>query len=240
MERISASVGLNGINRSADVLVVQKLLLKVGMHPGKLDGVFGPKTKTAIIGFQSRFMTRPDGRIDPNGLTLSRLNGTPRKVVSGAPPKPAQLGSTIQDWTGDSAQWSQAKKLQSLESGFAAKVSKVIDALAAAGFQPHIIYGWRSVAVQQHLVASGRSKVRFSFHNAQTPQGVPSAWAADIVDKRWLWNEPDCMKFFNALGEAANSEGLVWGGDWAGFRDWAHIQGRQNNELSAVKRESGL
>lgn len=117
---------------------------------------------------------------------------------------------------------------------------KVIDALSARGFQPHIVYAWRSVAVQRQLVAQGRSKVLFSFHNAQTSAGIPNAWAADIIDKRWAWNESDCMKFFKALGEEAKKVGLVWGGDWANFRDWAHVQGRPNSALAATKRESGL
>ncbi len=30
----------------------------------------------------------------------------------------------------------------------------------------------------------GVTKVRFSFHNALTPQGRPNAWAVDIVDER--------------------------------------------------------
>jgi|GEM_PF-4880261 len=46
--------------------------------------------------------------------------------------------------------------------------------------------------------------------------------------------------FWAALGEEAKKRGLVWGGDWKSFRDVAHIQGRQNSELSLVKRESGL
>jgi peptidoglycan L-alanyl-D-glutamate endopeptidase CwlK len=83
--------------------------------------------------------------------------------------------------------------------------------------------------------------VRFSFHNAQRPDGTPNAYAADIVDERWGW-EPAAEEngYWEALGEEARALGLVWGGDWRTFKDVAHIQGRQNSELAATKRESGL
>jgi len=103
---IASSVERRGIERLADVEQVQTLLRRAGMDPGPIDRIAGPRTIAAIVGFQQRFLTRPD-----------------------------------------------------------------------------------------------------------------------------------CHVFFRALGKA---QGLVWGGDWTGFRDWAHLQGRQNAELRLVKRESGL
>jgi hypothetical protein len=245
MRVISASVGVGGVNNKSDVLTVQQLLKKAGKDPGKSDGVFGPRTKAAIIGYQSGFLIHPDGRIDPEGRTIRKLTAV--KSGGGAAPVPPRSPSipqpdsaTHESWTGDSSQWPQDKKLRSMAPSFRAKVEQVVAALKQRGLQPKIFYGWRSVAVQQKLFAAGKSTVKFSFHNGQTPGGVPYAWAADIVDARWGWKEPDCMVFFKALGEEARKVGLVWGGDWEKFRDWAHIQGRQNSELSQVKRESGL
>ncbi len=62
----------------------------------------------------------------------------------------------------------------------------------------------------------------------------------DIIDARWGWG-PDAEKngFWTALGDAAKAQGLVWGGDWTGFRDVDHVQGLPDTELDAVKRESG-
>lgn len=145
------------------------------------------------------------------------------------------------DWSGDSSRWSQQKKLMSLHPEFRPKVEAVLAALREQGFQPRIVYGWRSLEVQQRLVAEGRSKVRFSFHNAQQPDGTPASYAADIVDSRWLWTgAAESNGFWRALGAAARSQGLVWGGDWKRFRDVAHIQARPNTELAQVRRESGL
>jgi peptidoglycan L-alanyl-D-glutamate endopeptidase CwlK len=255
MVAISASVGRLGVNRRDDVGKVQTLLHRAGMNPGPIDQIAGPLTIAAITGYQQRFLVRPDGRVDARGLTLGRLNSaavraaTPRAsapqqpavVRPVAPPaRQAPAAATRTDWTGDSEAWSQDKKLASLEPGFRGKIDPVLQALRTEGFRPKIVFGWRSVAKQRELHRLGRTKVLFSFHNAQTPQGIPSALAVDVVDERWAWNEPDCHVFFRALGRIGKAQGLVWGGDWASFRDWAHLQGRPNSALRQVKRESGL
>ncbi|HJO66204.1 peptidoglycan-binding protein [Sphingomonas sanguinis] len=251
---ITGSVGQYGDNRRDDVAVIQKLLKHAGMDPGPVDHIAGRRTIAAIFGFQQRFLTKPDGRVDVGGITLARLQSgavraAPHQMTQSEPapastPSPARLTDNPnrepRDWTGDSSKWAQDKKLASLEPGFRRKIETVLQTLRAQGFRPKIVFGWRSVAVQQELMRRGVTKVRFSFHNAQTPQGRPNAWAVDIVDERWSWNEPDCHIFFRALGKAGKAQGLVWGGDWTGFRDWAHLQGRQNSELRQVKRESGL
>ena len=243
MATISASVGEGGANREDDVRLVQQLLSAAGFDTKGIDGDYGTNTRNAIIAFQKTFMSNPDGRIDPGGRSIQRLEqagGQPGAAASPAPSAPAAGGARITDWSGDSSQWTQEKKLASLEPSFRPKIERVIAKLKADGFQPKIVFGWRSVEVQAKLKREGKTKVSFSFHNAQKPDGTPNAWAVDIVDARWAWNEPDCHKFFRALGDAGKAEGLVWGGDWVSFRDWAHLQGRQNSELGQVKKESGL
>ena len=83
VQRISASVGRSGgINRAADVKIVQALLNNVpqasaGPLPKlQIDGLCGPKTIDAIQKFQTRHfgMTAADGRVDPSGRTLAKLN----------------------------------------------------------------------------------------------------------------------------------------------------------------------
>jgi hypothetical protein len=80
---ISGSVGVSGINRSADVTKIQNLLNGVPVGWGgpavklKVDGLIGAKTNEAIRKFQSvqlGTIFHPDSRIDPNGRTLGRLN----------------------------------------------------------------------------------------------------------------------------------------------------------------------
>lgn len=238
---INQSVGHAGVNQTRDVQIVQMQLnaqLPASMTRLITDGIAGPVTIATIRNFQKLVvgLRQPDGRVDPNGKTLTALNDP----ASEAKWRNSASADKLK-WSGDSARWTQEKKLESLNPNFRIKVRGVIDALRQRGFQPKIFYGWRSVAVQQELVKKGRSKVKFSFHNAQKPDGTPNAYAADVIDKRWGWTqEAESNGFWQALGEEAKKRSLVWGGDWTTFKDVAHIQGRQNSELALVKRESGL
>lgn len=74
MQDISASVGRGGVNTRQDVLIVQRLLNERGFPCGAPDGAYGPRTRDAIHAFQRTFMPEPDGRIDPGGATIKRLN----------------------------------------------------------------------------------------------------------------------------------------------------------------------
>lgn len=71
---INKSVGLGGVNDSADVKVVQTLLNQVGDHPPiGVNGVCDDNTIAAIKAFQKGFFSVPDGRLDPGGQTFKRL-----------------------------------------------------------------------------------------------------------------------------------------------------------------------
>ncbi len=85
MNKIIASVGRNGTNYSADVVLVQKLLnvqkIPGGITPLKEDGIIGNKTISRIEHFQKDIlnMVHPDGHIDPDGRTFKKLvSGTVR------------------------------------------------------------------------------------------------------------------------------------------------------------------
>lgn len=70
---ITGSVGQYGDNRRDDVAVIQKLLKRAGMDPGPVDHIAGRRTITAIFGFQQRFLTKPDGRVDVGEIILTHL-----------------------------------------------------------------------------------------------------------------------------------------------------------------------
>jgi D-alanyl-D-alanine carboxypeptidase/Putative peptidoglycan binding domain len=74
---ISASVGRGGANRQEDVLIVQNVLLARGYSAvGSANGVCGDSTVDAIISFQSGFLRKPDGVVDPDGNTWRHLAAT--------------------------------------------------------------------------------------------------------------------------------------------------------------------
>lgn len=80
---IFSSVGHNGTNRLSDVRVVQQLLNRHNVIGYSIflviDGVLGLKTIKRIEAFQKAIvkMTQPDGRVDPNGRTITVLKITP-------------------------------------------------------------------------------------------------------------------------------------------------------------------
>ena len=69
MNKIIASVGRNGRNRSSDVAIIQKLLnaqkIPGEVTPLKVDGKVGNKTISRIEVFQKKIlkMVHPDGRV---------------------------------------------------------------------------------------------------------------------------------------------------------------------------------
>jgi D-alanyl-D-alanine carboxypeptidase len=75
-QSLSASVGRGGVNRHDDVVIVQNLLIARGLSTiGRANGICGRKTIQAIQGYQAGFLVRPDGRVDPGGLTWRHLSG---------------------------------------------------------------------------------------------------------------------------------------------------------------------
>lgn len=98
MTRIACSVGENGKNQRSDVVVIQRALnciikrnLLIPLLPLKEDGIAGKSTKAAIRLFQqvSLRLLAPDGRIDPGGRTLAKLNS----IIS--PPKQDPSSSNV-------------------------------------------------------------------------------------------------------------------------------------------------
>jgi len=144
---IHSSVGRDGDNHKRDTRKIQRILNEI--YPAVLldvDSDCGPKTIRRIERFQRRFVQKPDGRVDPGGKTLRRLNAA----------APSMQG----DWHGDSSKWSEKKKLASLDSGLRRKTIRILDSLKSSEFKPKIYYAWRSVAIQRRLFEEGNSKVR--------------------------------------------------------------------------------
>lgn len=226
MVHLVDSVGERGRNHTLDVLRVQSLLRSKGYRIPSGRGICGDDTIAAIRKFQASFLTQPTGLIEPYSLSLQKLTDD---------------NHSDYEWSGDSSKWPQEQKLKSLNSDFKSKVVVLLSKLKECGFLPSIFYGWRSMAVQSALYSSGRSQVKFSFHNAQREDGTPNSYAADIIDSRFGWtHQAETSGFWSALGSAANAHGLVWGGDWSSFRDVAHVQLLPNSLLYNVKQESGL
>jgi hypothetical protein len=94
---ISASVGLGGVNLEADVRTVQRLLNGAPPSQGgpvpKLeeDGKVGQLTVNAIAAFQKKQIGWSDGRVDPGGQTLRRLQA----IAEMSPDNPTLAPSAV-------------------------------------------------------------------------------------------------------------------------------------------------
>ncbi len=96
---LNASVGrMGGKNRPEDVITVQQLLNRVPVPKGgpstplDVDGLCGPLTTNAIQKFQLHHFgwKGADGRVDPNGPTLEKLN-----EFDGPSPAPVTVESSM-------------------------------------------------------------------------------------------------------------------------------------------------
>jgi len=93
--RINAAVGAGGTNDQPDVRIVQDLLNRAADARLDVDGDCGSLTEQAITDYQKGFSRHPDGRVDPDGLTLRKLNAavSDGRTPSGQPERaPAQGG----------------------------------------------------------------------------------------------------------------------------------------------------
>src|SRR5262245_11639963 len=87
---IAADVGPGCPNRRDDVLVVQSLLnvayarIRVPSRTIAVDGILGSETHAALLHFQRAQNGVADGRVEPGGRTLARLN-----AVAAGPPRSA-------------------------------------------------------------------------------------------------------------------------------------------------------
>ena len=102
MRTILASVGRGGLNRSADVRVVQELLnrhIRPPQPPLVVDGAVSPRLVAAIEAFQRRVVqtVRPDGRVDPGGRTFAALVTPAAQPATALPPGRGGAALTQED-----------------------------------------------------------------------------------------------------------------------------------------------
>ena len=111
------------------------------------------------------------------------------------------------------------RNLDGLEPEFESRVINILKILTEKGWRPRVAEGLRDLEQQKEKVRKGYSKTLNSKHL----KGL----AADIIDSRYGWGGEASdldFEFWLDLGEAAKSQGLIWGGDWKKFKDVAHVE----------------
>lgn len=141
---IGASVGKDGINELADVLVVQHLLngwlTATRQELVPTTGVCGPLTIDAIKAFQTRILgaTNPDGRIDVGGKTWNALAaGTSAPAPTPAPaPRPGATPTPLSGavwWHANQTRFPNSAAIGDLVPPFRDNVTAFVKALRDAG-----------------------------------------------------------------------------------------------------------
>ena len=129
----------------------------------------------------------------------------------------------------------ETSRVRDLDPRLQERVKRVFDSLEAQGYEPQITRSYRSVEMQEfyHRLSKSLKRLRLtsvveappqrSCHSRSSAKGKPASTAVDI------WGFPagallgtvldssldHHARFFKALGEAAEAEGLVWGGKWS-------------------------
>ncbi len=80
-------------SRGEDVEKLQKRLHKLGIDPGPIDGVFGPKTEAAVRGFQTMQMIDVDGIAGPK--TLEALKAAVKKMKEAKEAEAAMIEGAV-------------------------------------------------------------------------------------------------------------------------------------------------
>lgn len=92
---------------------------------------------------------------------------------------------------------------------FAERVKAVIADLEAEGFRPRIQDAHRTIADQLIAFNTGKSKVKFGFHNVTGKNGKPESLAVDLLDDNNPLNPP--RKYLIRLAAVAQARGLQTG-----------------------------
>ena len=127
-ERISAAVGeVPSPNKPDDVLFVQELLIAAGAKIAA-DRQCGPRTVQAIRDYQRNFLSQPDGRVDPGGLTWRHLLEKKFKIKHEALVLLPQNGQRYYSYSPMAKQYGTAKCVQALQRicrQFSAKLADI-------------------------------------------------------------------------------------------------------------------
>jgi hypothetical protein len=194
---IGASVGKNGTNDLADVLVVQHLLNDwLGYTGQKLlptTGECGPLTIAAISGYQAKVLGAgsPDGLISPGGKTWTAL-------AAGQGARPPLSGADW--WNANQAKYPNSAAVSDLIQPFRDNVAAFLKALKDAG-ATIAVSSTRRNATRAHLM-------HYSWrvaNGAVAPNKVPALPGLAIQ-----WDHGDLAKSKKGAQEMADLFGIVF------------------------------
>ncbi len=114
-------------------------------------------------------------------------------------------------------------------------ISKVLDAMAAAGHPMRVTQGLRTVEDQQRLYSQGRTSpgmivtnadgiIHKSAHQARSDGWGHAVDCCFLGPDPFLDKDPNRDVRWNLYGSLVTAVGLKWGGNWAKFIDKPHAE----------------
>jgi hypothetical protein len=169
MVKITGSVGSNGNNARADVVLIQDLinqclLFFVPHEALKVTGEADTETVEAIVEFQRRVVKidAPDGRIDPGGRTLEVLNSCVRDSFR----PPSAISPTLTPSTGQKYTASPNEQVTTHTSPQAADVIRLLRAA-----WPELLETGARTLTAQFKVETGSGKYCFNWNLGNVKSG---------------------------------------------------------------------
>jgi len=199
----------------------QQLLPQVRQLPfGQGVPFTDPRTGQQYLAVHEQHGPRPGGRQDYHSGVSLFVPSVVQSVISTPTNIPAR-------WTGGLLSENSEQKIAQLDPGFQSKVRQLLLQGLSEGLRPEIAEGYRSQERQNELYEQGRTtpgkmvtQTRHSMHT----QGK----AVDIaqLDESGKITYDATPGFWDRMGAIGKSLGLMWGGDWKGFKDRPHFQYR--------------
>lgn len=178
-------------SRGAEVRNLQAELKATGVLAGKVDGVFGQQTLSAVKKFQAKHKLAQDGVVGPRTWSKLRADGkAPSPEVSKEPV--GTLTSGYVNGRKKSIRLSSIGNGKKLRTDAAAQFNKMKAAARRAGVTLSPVSGFRSMAEQQRLYAlykagKGNLAAPPGYSNHQGGTAVDVATGGSYSSKAYKW-----------------------------------------------------
>ena len=218
-------------SRGSAVELLQNVLNALRFDSGVVDGAFGQLTDSAVRRFQSGAGLTVDGLVGRQTWTALRddmIDLRNQAIRENKPPEVIDQYTTLLNdirsaLAGElglgAMDPGEILSSPNINPEFASVISSVLHELAAQGYKPKVVSGFRSFEEQNYLYSLGRTRSGSIVTNAEAGESWHNYGLAVDIALQGADAYPNNSPFWDAMGAIAhryadNGVALVWGGDW--------------------------